>query len=75
MDMHPNIGKWDARFRYTIGIILLMLVALVESNWRWLGLIGIVPIVTAAIYWCPVWHLFHINTRERGGHGPASHAQ
>ena len=74
MDIHPNIGKWEARIRYVVGIVLLTLLVLIESNWRWLGLIGIIPIVTATISWCPVWHLFHINTRGGSGHGPASHA-
>ena len=75
MNMQPNVGKWDAGIRYAVGIILLALVLLVDSPWRWLGLIGIIPIATAAINWCPVWRLFGIDTREGSGHGPASHAR
>lgn len=73
MDMQPNIGKLDATIRYTVGIVLLAIVFLVDGPWHWAGLLGIIPIATAAINWCPVWKLFGINTREGGGHGPASH--
>lgn len=72
MDMRPNIGKLDAGIRYVVGIALLLLLVLLEGPWRWLGLIGMIPIATAAINWCPVWRLFGVDTRE-GGHGPASH--
>lgn len=73
MDMQPNIGKLDATIRYTVCIVLLAIVFLVDGPWHWAGLLGIIPIATAAIYWCPVWKLFGINTREGSGHGPASH--
>ena len=69
MDMQPNIGKLDSFVRYVLGIGLLLIVVFVEGPWRWTGLLGIIPIATAAINWCPVWRLFGINTRE-GRHGP-----
>ena len=72
MNLQPNIGKLDAGIRYLVGIVLLLGVVLIDSPWRWLGLIGIIPIVTAAVNFCPVWRLFGINTQERG-HGPQSH--
>lgn len=74
MKMQPNIGKLDAVIRYIVGIVLLLMVVLTEGPWRWLGLIGIIPIVTAAINFCPIWRLFGINTQEHG-HGPHSHVQ
>ena len=74
MDIRPNIGKVDAIIRYALGIILLALIVLVEGPWRWAGLIGIIPIATAAINWCPIWKLFGIDTREGRHGGPASHA-
>jgi len=73
MDMRPNIGKLDATIRYAVGIFLLAMIFLVEGPWRWLGVIGVIPIVTAAITWCPVWKLFGIDTSERRHGGPASH--
>jgi hypothetical protein len=72
MNMQSNVGKTDAVIRYIIGAILLLAAILVDSPWRWLGLIGIIPIVTAAVNFCPVWRLFGINTQEHE-HGPQSH--
>jgi hypothetical protein len=68
MKLQTNIGKVDAVIRYIIGIVLLLMVVLTEGPWRWLGLIGIIPIVTAAVSFCPLWRLFGINTKETGGH-------
>jgi len=73
MEIQPNVGKLDATIRYIIGIALLVMVVLVQSPWRWVGLIGIVPIATAAINFCPLWRLLGINTQEHG-HGPHSAA-
>lgn len=73
MNLQSNIGKSDAVIRYIVGVVLLLGVVFINSPWRWLGLIGIIPIVTAAVNFCPVWRLFGINTQ---GHrqGPQSHA-
>ncbi|EGD50620.1 hypothetical protein TheetDRAFT_2574 [Thermoanaerobacter ethanolicus JW 200] len=57
-----NIGKIDKIIRYIIGIALLSLLFLVHSNIRFLGLIGLVPILTAAFGFCPLYALFGINT-------------
>ncbi|MGD8784749.1 MAG: DUF2892 domain-containing protein [Thioalkalispiraceae bacterium] len=71
MDMQQNMGKLDVAIRYILGIVLLAIVVLAEGPWRWVGLIGIIPIATAVINWCPIYRLFGISTRERG-HGPTS---
>jgi hypothetical protein len=72
MDMQPNVGTIDALIRYILGIALLVLVVLLDSPWRWLGFLGIIPLVTAAISFCPLWRLLGIDTRG-DGHGPATH--
>ena len=71
MSMQANVGKSDAVIRYIVGIVLLAGVVLIDNPWRWLGLLGLVPIVTAAINFCPVWRLFGIDTRGHGPHSPA----
>jgi len=73
MKMQSNVGKVDAVIRYILGIVLLLMIVLTEGPWRWLGLIGIIPIVTAAVSFCPLWRLFGINTQE-SGHKPTSQA-
>jgi len=44
----------------------LSLIFVLEGNARWWGLIGLVPIATAAIGWCPGWAVFGINTCKSG---------
>lgn len=73
MDVRPNIGKIDATIRYAVGIVLLAIVFVAEGPWRWLGLIGFIPILTASVNFCPLWKALGIDTREGGGHGPATH--
>jgi hypothetical protein len=33
-----------------------------ETGWNWIGWIGVLPIVTAVIGWCPPYALLGINT-------------
>ena len=60
--MEKNVGHpVDKAARIIIGIVLLSLIFL-EGNIRWLGLIGIIPILTVVFGWCPGWALLGINT-------------
>ncbi len=43
-------------------IVLLAMFFVLEANARWLGLIGLVPPVTAFIGWCPAYALIVFNT-------------
>ena len=60
--MNRNIGTTERWARTVAGLILLSLIYFIDGNWRWVGLIGIMPLVTAVIGWCPVYALFGINT-------------
>jgi hypothetical protein len=48
--------------RIVAGIALLSLFFVLEGNARYLGLIGIVPILTGTFRWCPVYLPFGIST-------------
>jgi hypothetical protein len=61
--MTPNIGSADRIVRLVIGLALLSLVVLVDGNLRWVGLIGLVPLATAFVRWCPAYNLFGLDTR------------
>ena len=64
--MEKNVGHpVDVWARVVVGIALLSLIFLLDGNARWLGLIGIVPIATAIIGWCPTWTLLGINTARK----------
>ena len=74
MKIRSNVGKLDANIRYIAGFALLAVLVFVEGPLSLIGLLGFVLIGTAAVNWCPVWNLFHIDTREGHGHGPTTHA-
>lgn len=57
--MNKNLGRVDRMLRVVIGIIII---AAGIFNNSWLGAIGIVPILTALIGWCPLYSPFKINT-------------
>ncbi len=60
--MKANVGSADKIVRIVIGIGLLSLLFIVEGNMRFLGLIGIVPIATALLGWCPAYSLIGAST-------------
>lgn len=60
--MKRNMGTVDRAIRALLGLGLLSLLVFLEGNARWLGLIGLVPLATAALGWCPAYLPFGIST-------------
>ncbi|MFZ4591881.1 MAG: YgaP family membrane protein [Ignavibacteria bacterium] len=54
-----NVGKTDKIIRVIIGVVILGLGYAFHS---WLGLIGLVPILTAVFGRCGLYYPFKINT-------------
>lgn len=63
--MKHNVGSIDKVARIIVGLGLLSLIFILEGNLRWLGLIGIVPLFTVAMGWCPAYALFNISTKSK----------
>ena len=61
--MKQNIGSVDRTLRIIVGLALLSLLFMLDGNARWLGLIGIVLILTATVKWCPIYGVFGIGKR------------
>lgn len=58
--MTSNVGGIDRMARIAVGLILVVLAATGTLGvWAWLGL---VPLATGLIGWCPPYSLFGINT-------------
>ena len=58
--MGKNIGTLDRVIRIVAGLALIALVFVgPKTPWGW---IGVVPLVTALIGWCPAYTLFGIKT-------------
>lgn len=57
--MKSNVGKTDMIIRIILGVIIIVLGIVYKSWW---GVIGIVPILTALVRWCPAYLPFGINS-------------
>ncbi len=66
--MIANVGNIDRVLRIVVGLFLLSMLFWVEGNARWWGLIGIVPLGTALIRWCPLYTVLGIRTCSTESH-------
>jgi hypothetical protein len=57
--MKTNIGSYDEAIRFLGGCAIGFWGVHVESWW---GLVGLVPVVTAACGFCPLYALLRIDT-------------
>jgi hypothetical protein len=60
--MKTNVGNIDRALRVIVGIALLSLLFILEGNARWFGLIGIVPLFTAVVRFCPLYAVLGMDT-------------
>ncbi len=60
--MKKNVGNIDKVARIILGLGLIAF-ALITNNW-W-GLIGIVPLLTAFMNYCPVYSLLKVSTIQK----------
>jgi len=57
--MKCNVGKTDRILRTIAGVIIVAGGVYFQSWW---GLVGLIPLATAVVSWCPMYELFKINT-------------
>lgn len=57
--MKRNVGSVDRIIRVVLGLVLIGLGVYFSSWW---GAIGIIPLATAAIGWCPLYVPFGLST-------------
>lgn len=57
--MNPNIGKLDRILRILLGLALLGVGIVYQSEW---GAIGFLPLFTGLFGYCPAYRLFHFTT-------------
>jgi hypothetical protein len=60
--MKCNIGKADRIIRVILGAGIIAIGIYLKSWW---GAIGVIPIITAAIGWCPAYLPFGISSCKR----------
>lgn len=59
--MNQNEGNVDRVVRVLVGSVLLSLVFFGPHTW--LGLLGIVPLLTGLVGFCPLYRVFGMSTR------------
>jgi hypothetical protein len=64
-----NVGSIDRIVRVVVGLALLSLWFVLSGPARYLALVGLVPLLTAAIGFCPLYTLIGVKTRK----GSATH--
>ena len=60
--MKTNEGMLDRVIRVMVGLALLSLFFLAPGPLAYVGLIGLVPLLTGAIGYCPLYGMFGFNT-------------
>jgi hypothetical protein len=64
--MKVNVGNADKAVRVVIGLVIIALGVLYRS---WLGALGLVPLATVALSWCPLYAIIGVSTRKRAPQG------
>lgn len=60
--MKCNVGNADRGIRIVIGLSILIAGYVSANLW---GFVGLIPLATAGIKWCPLYLPFKINTCKR----------
>lgn len=62
--MKKNVGQLDRWIRIILGIAVLSLLVFLSGPIRWIGLVGLVFIITGIVGYCPIYGLFKIRTNK-----------
>ncbi|WP_291632912.1 DUF2892 domain-containing protein [Clostridium sp.] len=57
--MKCNVGRTEQIIRIVIGILIVFIGLYYRSWW---GIIGLVPIITGSIRYCPIYDILGIST-------------
>ena len=62
--MKQNVGNTERIIRIVAGLAVLSLLFLVDGNLRYLGFIGLIPLVTGILGYCPLYSIFKFSTNK-----------
>ncbi len=62
--MKKNVGTIDRWIRIVLGVALLSLLVFLDGGIKWIGLIGLIPLLTGILSYCPIYALFGISTNK-----------
>ncbi len=59
-----NIGTGDRVIRIILGLAVLSLFFALNQERRYLGLLGLIPLVTGLMGYCPMYAVMHVRTNK-----------
>ncbi len=62
--MKQNVGRVDRWIRIAVGIVVLSLLVFISGPARWFGLVGLVPLITGILGYCPIYSLLKMKTND-----------
>lgn len=63
--MKKNEGKTDRIIRVVLGLALLSLFFILDGNWRWISLLGVIVLITGITGICLIYLPFGFDTRKK----------
>jgi Protein of unknown function (DUF2892) len=65
--MDNNVGNFDRIIRIFAGIALMaMPIYMPEARFSYLGWLGVIPIITAIVGYCPLYSILGVRTNAKG---------
>lgn len=63
--MQINVGTIERIVRVVVGLALLSLPFWLDTPWRWLGIVGLMPLATGLAGRCLAYRVFGVSTCRR----------
>jgi len=60
--MKKNMSNLDRGIRIVVGVAVLSLILFLSGGIRWIGLLGLIPLLTGIVGFCPLYSLLKIKT-------------
>ena len=60
--MLKNVGNADRNIRIVLGIVIIIAGVAMQSWW---GLVGLLPLLTAGLNFCPLYAILGISTNKK----------
>jgi uncharacterized membrane protein len=60
--MLKNVGNADRNIRVVLGIVIIITGVAMQSWW---GLVGLLPLLTAGLNFCPLYAILGISTNKK----------
>ncbi len=62
--MKNNVGKIDQFIRIILGLALLSSFILLDGGMKYIGIVGIILVLTSVLKFCPLYTLLGFNTNK-----------